>query len=155
MQGDPEDGLIYALKNQVATLVLCSPPTTGSGSSKRSVKRSVKSNISAKSSCTPQSAAIRAAAVDDHEHLTGLQNEMPVASGPQWKAISKEVGKYYFRVPGVRPRSAQQLHLTRWLRVTVKTISLFPAALFWPSFLLSRHYITLPDVQGCHGLLAG
>jgi hypothetical protein len=92
VQGDPDDGLIYEIKNQTATLVLCALPV--SRSTKRAHKESIHKSVRSKLD-DPAEAA------DARQDPDQLQDVMPAANSPKWQAIGKSVGKYCFRLPGV------------------------------------------------------
>jgi hypothetical protein len=92
MQGDPCDGLIYTVKNQVATLVLCSLPN--GGQAKKVQQQTRRDSLKSPGDKSGHPSA------DASEVGDGIMQEDLEAGSARWQAISKALGQHCFRLPG-------------------------------------------------------
>jgi hypothetical protein len=91
VQGDPEDGLLYNVKQGIAIIVLCSLP--GSTNAKRIT--GIRSNVAAPQILSSEQEAPAALADEDQD------GQIPKSNSHKWKVICKALSQHCFRVPGV------------------------------------------------------
>jgi hypothetical protein len=102
LQNDPSDGIIYSLKQGVATLVLCALPS--SAAARASIKQK-------KLRCQPNK-AVGCTKDDDFEEADDIGDEMEMSP---FKAdqVRQAVCKHCFRIPGTS-FSIYAVMLVRW-----------------------------------------
>jgi hypothetical protein len=92
VQGDSCDGLIYAVNNQVATLVVCSLPNSGQA---KNVQQQTRRN-----SLKPAGDMSGHPSPDASVVGEGIMQGDLEAGSAQWQAISKALGQHCFRLQG-------------------------------------------------------
>jgi hypothetical protein len=92
VQGDPCDALIYTLKKQIATIVLCALPNSGH------VKKAI--SQARRKSLTAQGELLGHAPAGTDVGVDGEMQEELEAGSPQWQAISKALRQHCFRLAG-------------------------------------------------------